>query len=413
MPNWDTAAASVPIVATVLLPLAFVVVVLRCYVRGLVTKGFGWDDGFMVLAMLCHIGFSTCIIAPSSENGFHNAVSELAPPTRVRAMKFFFAGEVTYSFASLFCRISISIFLLRIVVSTVHIRVIQAVMVLSVLVFSFFFVVIMLQCTPISFFWMRVKLDRTIKGSCHDDNTVVFMYTYSALVSTADLTLAILPVFIVWNLQMPRPTKVAVAAILGLGGLASAATIARIPSISTYPEPGSLHALYDFALWSVVELGIGIIASSLATLGPLFRACFGICSHNDHGNSPRTQTVGGRRRRRRIYDLSIPLTTIGSTLASAFRPDKVSTTVTSVQVRRDLGGHDNDSQEFLTSPRGAGSSVSGGSVESRGTGGTTTTGDSASAQGIYRSYQMTQTWDVEVVDGAGGGGGGAGGKLPV
>lgn len=41
------------IVTTVLFAIAFVSVCLRCFVRLKIVKSFGWDDGFMVLAMVC------------------------------------------------------------------------------------------------------------------------------------------------------------------------------------------------------------------------------------------------------------------------------------------------------------------------------------------------------------------------
>ena len=44
---------AVKTVAAVFLPIACITVMLRCYVRGWVVKGFGWDDGSMVLAMVC------------------------------------------------------------------------------------------------------------------------------------------------------------------------------------------------------------------------------------------------------------------------------------------------------------------------------------------------------------------------
>lgn len=36
--------------------MAFVSVVLRCYVRLRIVKAFGWDDGFMVFALVSRLG---------------------------------------------------------------------------------------------------------------------------------------------------------------------------------------------------------------------------------------------------------------------------------------------------------------------------------------------------------------------
>lgn len=44
---------AVQTVAATFLPIAAITVMLRIYVRGWIVKGFGWDDGTMVAAMVC------------------------------------------------------------------------------------------------------------------------------------------------------------------------------------------------------------------------------------------------------------------------------------------------------------------------------------------------------------------------
>lgn len=69
----------------------------------------------------------------------------------------------------------------------------------------------------------------------------------------------------------PR-AKLVVAGILALGGIASTATIIRIPYIHYAADTKDfLYASTDIAVWSIAETAIGITASSLATLRPLFR----------------------------------------------------------------------------------------------------------------------------------------------
>jgi hypothetical protein len=46
---------AVQTVAAVFLPIATITVMLRIYVRGWIVKAFGWDDGMMVVALVCGI----------------------------------------------------------------------------------------------------------------------------------------------------------------------------------------------------------------------------------------------------------------------------------------------------------------------------------------------------------------------
>ncbi|KAL6354296.1 hypothetical protein LRP88_11622 [Fusarium phalaenopsidis] len=92
----------------------------------------------------------------------------------------------------------------------------------------------------------------------------------------SDWTCAITPFFIVYSLQMPKRVKISVAAILGLGVVASIAALMRIVSykyidIRVYPKD---HFLSQGRLlfWSLLESAFAIIACSLLSL-KLFCGC--------------------------------------------------------------------------------------------------------------------------------------------
>lgn len=137
------------------------------------------------------------------------------------------------------------------------------------------------------------------------DSVIAIAYVYSVTATCCDFTLGILPVFLVWNLQMNIRTKAALASILGMGCVASAAVIIRIPYLHDYKDPDFLckyfiqisrsspfeshntrvkfrestilttsstpDATSNISIWSNVEASLGIAAGSLVTLRPLFR----------------------------------------------------------------------------------------------------------------------------------------------
>lgn len=112
-------------------------------------------------------------------------------------------------------KFSIGIFLLRIAVSKIHKIIIWAVIIITEVYSAFFFFLFVLQCRPSSYFWTQYTGG---KGTCIDPNvTVATFYAYSAISCIADWTLGILPVFMVWSLQMNFRTKLSVAAILAVG----------------------------------------------------------------------------------------------------------------------------------------------------------------------------------------------------
>jgi hypothetical protein len=67
---------------------------------------------------------------------------------------------------------------------------------------------------------------------------------------------------------------------------ASSATIVRLPYLQTLNDVDDfLYSTTGVAVWSTIETGIGITASSLATLRPLFKNFFGISSTGPSGQS--------------------------------------------------------------------------------------------------------------------------------
>ncbi|KAG8673133.1 hypothetical protein FPOAC1_006437 [Fusarium poae] len=56
-----------------------------------------------------------------------------------------------------------------------------------------------------------------------------------------------------------------------MGCVASAAVVARFPYLAGFKEPDWLWHTIDVAIWSIIEQGLAITATSLATLRPLFK----------------------------------------------------------------------------------------------------------------------------------------------
>jgi hypothetical protein len=114
-------------------------------------------------------------------------------------------------------KFSIGIMLLRISVSKTHKVIIwTTVAILEVYGLAYFLLFVM-QCLPSSYFWTRFTGGT---GSCIDPTiTVNATYAYSAISCAADWTLGLLPISLVWNLQMNPRTKLSVAAILALGAM--------------------------------------------------------------------------------------------------------------------------------------------------------------------------------------------------
>lgn len=110
-------------------------------------------------------------------------------------------------------KISIGVFLLRITVRTIDIFIIYGVMIITVLTGIVFFFITLFQCWPVEFFW-----DKNIPGgTCIDINAIINVtYVYSAFSVICDFTFALLPLFLIWRLNMKTSVKVGLVPIMAM-----------------------------------------------------------------------------------------------------------------------------------------------------------------------------------------------------
>lgn len=114
----------------------------------------------------------------------------------------------------IFSKLSIGFLLLRISVKRVHTWILYAAMLISVVAGGTFFFVTVFQCNPVYYFWAR----RNPSGTCVPNAVIVGLaYTYSVFSIISDFTLAMIPGFLVWNLQLKRRAKVALIPLITMG----------------------------------------------------------------------------------------------------------------------------------------------------------------------------------------------------
>jgi len=80
---------------------------------------------------------------------------------------------------------------------------------------TFYFFLVLFQCSPVNFFWDQYK---GAKGSCININAVpIASIVHSCMSFTADWILGLLPIALIYNLKMNTRTKVSLGCVLSLG----------------------------------------------------------------------------------------------------------------------------------------------------------------------------------------------------
>ncbi|KAK7915323.1 hypothetical protein PG985_013026 [Apiospora marii] len=239
-------------VAIVFTTISLVCLLLRCYTMGFILKRFFLADWAAVLT-----GLNQCAFCAFTLLGVHYGlgkhVADVAPEDRIEALKWKWAGQVSYVVGSTLIKLVAGLLLLRLFAGQRWQRIaIIVLLVLVGLVQTFYLFIAIFQCTP---------------------PVLATVPTYVSIVVgvISDWFLALLPITLVRKIEMERKAKISIVGILAVGSMASLANVVRIPyAKQLLSNPDYLHNFTDLAIWSVIECALGLTATSLATLRPLF-----------------------------------------------------------------------------------------------------------------------------------------------
>ncbi|KAK7413909.1 hypothetical protein QQX98_007176 [Neonectria punicea] len=260
--------------------LSTITIFLRSLVR-LRHHVFGMDDGLMVTG---YVLFS-CLVGISCQATYYGMGirdNELPEGILPYGRKFVWLFQIFYCAALVFVKASICVTLLRIAIVPTHRIIAWLTLFMAIASALIVFISLFVLCRPLQATWNG-------GGTCAAPATLaVLSYFVSASSLVTDIVCAVLPGFMLYKAQMKLGTKISISLVLGLGAIASIATIIRMPYIKFYfnPEKDYLYRVCNVALWCVFETGIGIVAGCLPPLRKLLKRWVDFDSSRGHSSGP-------------------------------------------------------------------------------------------------------------------------------
>ncbi|KAK0702311.1 hypothetical protein B0H67DRAFT_595472 [Lasiosphaeris hirsuta] len=192
-------------------PLAFIAVVMRLYTRFRFAK-IGGDDIAITIGFILYIGLMTATIyAVKFGLGLH--IQNVPQETGVQMQKCGFSSQVLYPSSLGAIKLSIILFLLRVVpLDHAWRKPLYTVAAWVVVSESAFTIALFRQCTPINYYW-----DKSVEGTCFDQPK--FYYVDAALNMTTDIIILSLPWFIFRNLNLSKRKKYELLLVCSVGVL--------------------------------------------------------------------------------------------------------------------------------------------------------------------------------------------------
>ncbi|KAK1569944.1 uncharacterized protein LY79DRAFT_674344 [Colletotrichum navitas] len=238
----------------------------RLYVRFML-RHLGWDDYLMALVTILGIvRYGVQCAQGASGNGRHRWYISTEQYVHNNMLGWFAQILLFSSICLLKC--SIMLLLLRIK-DSIKLKYSLWTVMAGLVVTNFGVIVILLaECDPVDAYWTGV-------GTCWDAKiriySIYLTISYSVL---TDLLCSFLPLVVVWQVRIPMATKLLVGGLMSLGLIATGFGIARAASLGL--KTVDLSYVYAVtAIWSNLELYLGIIAGNLAIARSLWFYFFG------------------------------------------------------------------------------------------------------------------------------------------
>ncbi|ORX92058.1 hypothetical protein BCR34DRAFT_435372, partial [Clohesyomyces aquaticus] len=252
-------------VSITLLVFSYLVVLARILVR-LKIRAFGSDDWLMAVGLCFYTAACTAAIL-GALNGVGAHAYRLSENNKRDGAMYYMYFQLFYVCSTLPIKAAICVTLLRITIRRSFKIILCMVIAMSFAASLACVIAVLVQCRPVRATW-----DKSV-GKCAPPKVILGVsYFISAASILTDWTCAILPVFILWDVQLRWRVKASVAILLAMGVVASTATLVRLKYIPSYAASSDyLYGLGPVALWSIIESGLGIIAGSLATLRPVYK----------------------------------------------------------------------------------------------------------------------------------------------
>ncbi|KAI9799384.1 MAG: hypothetical protein M1833_004084 [Piccolia ochrophora] len=244
------------------LVLSGIAVVLRFIARRISKAELKADDWFMVAGLVFVAGFTanSLVMIYDTGLGLHSVAANLPKFARVML-----PHNVIFSFAPISIKISILLLYRRIFIYRTFRWVVWGLVVFFVAAFLINLFLSIFQCVPVQKAWKP-----ELPGHCLGFYEA--WYAGSALLLATDVMLLIVPIPVVWQLQMDAKQKLGLIAVFLLGSLAcftKGIQFATFKSgVDMYDIPYTIVATW---YWAGAELYLGIICGCLVTCMPLIR----------------------------------------------------------------------------------------------------------------------------------------------
>ncbi|KAK2616193.1 hypothetical protein QQS21_000825 [Conoideocrella luteorostrata] len=222
----------------------------------------GADDYMTLIALMSTL--LTCgFLFGSCQHGMGRHFATISDQEKIPTLKYFFMAQVTYKAAINLTKCCILLLYLRIFSIVRWFRMSCWAMLTIVAMYCAASVLVTIfQCNPIS-----RAFNKAMPGTCM--NNTKFWYANAGFSIATDIIILLLPMPLVYKLDVPRFQKIALMAVFAIGIFVVITSCLRITSLDILAT--SPDMTYDIAnvMWTIIEPNLAVVCACLPILRPL------------------------------------------------------------------------------------------------------------------------------------------------
>ncbi|KAH7324730.1 hypothetical protein B0I35DRAFT_475953 [Stachybotrys elegans] len=284
LPPDESRVADIIIILTVMQAFSTIVLALRIWTR-LSVQGMnlGADDWTIIASWVFLIAY-TVDVTTQTRFGLGQHLLRLPPDTNFEAsLQLFYFGEALYYITVSLTKVSILFLYLKLFPQQNYRLFIWSFMAFVALTGFTCTVAGLFQCDPIEKAW-RTQLP----GTCF--NVVALFMSNAALNIFQDIVIYLLPVPMLWRVQVPLKQRIALICVFVVGGFVVVTGMVRLDSLQLASVSADVTwDNYGAAIWSSIEANFGIVCASLVHFKPLIArfapSWLGISASSTKGSS--------------------------------------------------------------------------------------------------------------------------------
>ncbi|KAH7176224.1 hypothetical protein EDB81DRAFT_751610 [Dactylonectria macrodidyma] len=251
-----------------LILITTIIIILRLYIRGWMTKALGLDD------LIATVAFGLCITFSALEivqvhNGSGTPMDQVSSEQIIAFFSILPISELVFILSSGFVRLSILAFLPRLSKDRIYIRYIWGIgfVIVAITLVTFFF--FLTRCRPIGDLFNAAKPDRICVSK---DKEADMMWAHSIVGICIDLALFGLPIWVIHNNMTFSSKAIKVILVFCVGLFAVITGVVRFGFIVTADfATNTTYKAIRVTTWAALELHVGLWCGCFPTLQPLLR----------------------------------------------------------------------------------------------------------------------------------------------